>query len=62
MAKTKTKTTDRTQQLLSVNKTRHAALEILAEKRRKTSGGRKDKGALTTWQDIANEAIDEYVS
>lgn len=46
----------RSQRQLSVSKTRHAALESIARARRKKTGDE------ITWQDIANEAIDKYVS
>ena len=56
MGKTKKKTTTRAQRMLSVNETRHTALESIARARRKKTGD------VITWQDIANEAIDKFLS
>ena len=50
----KKKTTKRTQQMLTVNDARHAALEAVARARRKKTGD------AITWQDVANEAIDKF--
>ncbi len=44
----------RTQRMLTVNETRHIALESVARARRKKTGD------PITWQDVANEAIDEF--
>ena len=52
----KADTTKRSQRQLSVSETRYAALESIARIRRKKSGD------AITWQDVANEAIDKYVS